>query len=201
MGLDDIRLEHCPHLDMRSPRHLFLDLCQILDRAALTSLTPSFESEDDAVMSVNLSLGTVLGREFAQFALRIPRDKRHKICFEINCGDLLQDFSSTLSAFATLHEEGFQIAIDGISPNMLTYLNFMNFAVDFYKIDVACKRVSVFGDRELDDALKRLPRERIIFFHCDSDQAISAGKKLGITKYQGWQIDDIVSAKKGAEDI
>lgn len=190
MGFQDIKIEHCPHLDLLQPHHLFLELCQILDRALLTFLTPNFETDSDLDISINLSLQSVLGREFARFAYRIPRDKRHKVCFEVHCGDLLQDFTQTLSAFATLHAEGFKIALDGIPPNLVSYMNLANFNFDYYKIDVARTKAMTLDDKKFFEALQKIPRERIIFFHCDSELALAAGHEYGITKFQGWLIDD-----------
>lgn len=190
MGLGDIKIEHCPHLDLHHPHHMFLELCQILDRALLNFLTPNFESDSDLDVSINLSLQTAMGRDFAQFAHRIPREYRRKVCFEIHCGDLLQDFSQTLGTLATLRAEGFKVALDGIMPNMVSYMNLAHFDADYFKIDVSEKRVMMLSDKDFYASIRQVPREKIIFFHCDTPLALTTGLEFGITKFQGWLIDD-----------
>ena len=198
VGLDEVRQKYFPHVDVTQPKHLFLDLCQNLDRGLLETLTLNYDSISDLNLSLNLSVKTVLGLEFAQFTHRIPRGARSKIGFEIHCGDLLQDFMLTLNAIATLRQEGYRVAIDGITPDMLSYFNFTRFDVDAIKINVSKDYATSLKFQAIREGIAQVPREKIIFFHCDSEQALTAGIDLGVTKFQGWLIDDKARAfRKG----
>jgi len=190
VGLDEAKQKYFPHVDVTQPKHLFLELCQALDRSLLETLTVNYDSISDLNLSLNLSVKTVLGVEFAQFTHRIPRAARQKVGFEIHCGDLLQDFNLTLNTIATLRQEGFRVAIDGITPDMLPYFNFTRFDIDAIKINVSKDYATSLKFPMIREGITNVPREKIIFFHCDSEQALMAGIDLGITKFQGWLVDD-----------
>ncbi len=190
MGLEEIKQTYFPHIDITQPKHLFLDLCRVLDRSLLTILTQNYDSISELDLNLNLSIPTVLGIEFAQFTHRIPRAARQKIGFEIHCGDLTQDFTQTLSALATLRQEGFKIALDGITPDMMGYINFSRFDVDYIKINVSKERTIMLKHEAIRNAITAEPLEKIIFSHCDSEQSLEAGIEMGITKFQGWLLDE-----------
>ncbi|MDD3183067.1 MAG: EAL domain-containing protein [Alphaproteobacteria bacterium] len=190
IGLDDCKAMFFPHIDLSQPKHLFLDLCQVLDRSLLETLTSNYESVSDMNLNLNLSLHTVLGLEFAQFTRRIPRSSRGRVGFEIHCGDLLQDFTQTLNAMGTMRQEGFKLLIDGVTPDMLGYFNFARFDVDFIKINVCKDNAASLKFQAIRENFVKLPKEKLIFFHCDSEQALTAGIDLGVTKFQGWLVDD-----------
>lgn len=190
IGLEDLRQAHFPHTVIMEPKHLFLDLCQVLDRSLLTTLTLNYDSISAMNLSLNLSLPTVLGPEFMQFTHRIPRQARQRIGFEIQCGDMMQDFGQTLNVLATLRQEGYKIAIDGITPDMLAYINFSRFDVDAIKVNVSKDRAAMLKYQAVRQAVQSSPREKIVFFHCDSEQALRDGVDMGISRFQGWLIDD-----------
>lgn len=190
IGLDDVKTKFFPHIELTNPKHLFLDLCQVLDRSLLETLTINYDSVSDMNLNLNLSLHTVLGLEFAQFTRRIPRSSRYRIGFEIHCGDLLQDFTQTLNALGTMRQEGYKLSIDGVTPDMLGYFDFAHFDVDYIKINVSKDNAASLKYQTIRENFFKAPKEKLIFFHCDSEQALSAGIDLGVTKFQGWLVDD-----------
>ena len=192
IGFDALRAAHFPHLELGGPEHLFLELCQALDRRLLADLTEKYDTIAGRTLSLNLSVASVMGSVFAQFTHRVPRAERGKITFELHRGDLLQDFALTLNAMMTLHREGFRVAIDSVTPDMLSYLNLALFEADFIKLNVAKDRAGQLTVAATLAALSRIPREKLIFFHCDSEPALQAGIALGVTRYQGWLIDEHV---------
>ncbi len=191
IGLDEVKQAYFPHLDVMHPKHLFLELCQLLDRSLLGALTQNYDSVGDMTLSLNLTLPTVLGAEFAQFTHRVPRSARQRIGFEIHCGDLMQDFTQTLGAIATLRQEGFRISIDGVTPDMLNYINFTRFDVDLIKVNVSKDLVGALKYPLIREGIATAPRKKLLFFHCDTEAAVRAGIDMGITKFQGWLIDDL----------
>ncbi len=190
IGLEEVKQRFFPHIDAEQPRHLFLDLCHVLDRSLLQALTINYDSISGMNLSLNLSLQTILGIDFAQFTHRIPRSARSRIGFEVHCGDLLQDFTQTLSALETLHQEGYIVSIDGVTPDMIGFFNFTRLNIDFIKIKASRDYAVSLKYPLIREAIMHAPREKIIFYHCDSDQTLKAGIELGITKFQGWLIDD-----------
>ena len=195
VSFDELRRDRFPKLDIITPEHLFLALCETIDQQLLVSLHKAPEAVLGHAINLNLSVAAVMGSAFSQFALGIPYDQRPLIAFELHRGDLLQDFGRTLSAIETLKKENFKVALDGITPDMVNYVNIPAFEADFIKINVAKDRVKLLTDPTIQKGLSQLDPAKIIFFRCDSDAVLAAGKKMGVRLFQGWLIDDIVHGR------
>jgi EAL domain-containing protein (putative c-di-GMP-specific phosphodiesterase class I) len=191
ISFDDLRRERFPKLDIITPEHLFLALCEMVDQRLLTTFTGSYATIAGRPMHLNLSVASVIGAAFTRFTHSVPRDKRSLLTFELHRGDLFQDFSRTLNAIELLHEEGFRVAIDSLTPDMLPYLNLARFEVDAFKINVSGDRIGLLADNSVRRTLTQLPTEKVIFFRCDNDRGLMAGRELGIRYFQGWHIDDV----------
>lgn len=190
IAFEALRNAHFPHLELHSPEHLFLELCQAMDRRLLFELSEHFDTLQGRNISLNLAVASVTGSVFAQFVRKIPRSERGRIIFELHRGDLLQDFSATLNAMLTLHQEGFLVAIDSVTPDLLGYLNLALFETDFIKLNVAKDRAALLDDPKNRAALQQLRKEKIIFYRCDSDRALKQGLELGVNLFQGWLMDE-----------
>jgi EAL domain-containing protein (putative c-di-GMP-specific phosphodiesterase class I) len=191
VSFDNLRRERFPKLDLITPEHLFFALCEIVDQRFLAVLTESHATIAGRKFFLNLSVATVIGSVFARFTHSIPRNERGLLTFELHRADLFQDFARTLGAIEVLHREGFKIAIDSVTPDILPYLNVNAFGFDTLKVNVSGDRVGLLADAAIRKALLQLPLDKVIFFRCDSDKALTAGRDLGINLYQGWHIDDL----------
>lgn len=196
ISFDDLRRERFPKLDLITPEHLFLALCEMVDQRLLTMLAKSYTTIADRELHINLAIASVIGRVFTQFTHSVPKDKRHLLTFELHRGDIFQDFARTLSAIEILHMEGFKVAIDSVTPDMLPYLNLEAFSFDRIKINVSGDRVALLKNDMVLKSLQQLPPDKLIFFRCDSNQALQLGRDMGIRLFQGWRIDDIVAGEK-----
>jgi EAL domain-containing protein (putative c-di-GMP-specific phosphodiesterase class I) len=195
ISFGDLRRERFPHLEM-TDEHLFLALCETLDQRLLAVLTDQYETIAERQLNLNISVATIMGSVFAQFARRIPREKRGLIGFELHRGDLLQDFSLTLNALEVLRREGFRTALDSITPDLVDYINLKNFKVDYIKINVSKDRAAQLADPAIRKSLAQIPSNKMIFFRCDNEIALAAGVELGVNLFQGWLIDDAAAQKK-----
>ncbi len=195
ISLNDLKRERFPKLEVISGEHFFQVLCGILDKRLLGMLTESYEILSGRRMNLNLSVLSIMGPVFAHFVRRIPRKDRGLMGFEIHRGDLFQDFSLTLSAFDILKREGFRVILDSVTPNMLPYLNLAPFPVDTIKINASKERAAELSEPGVYDALARLPADKLVFFRCDNEQALSIGRKLGVSVFQGWLINDLAGKK------
>ena len=195
ISFEDLRRERFPKIDIITPEHLFLALCETLDQKLLAGLTESYDTLAGRSVSFNLSVSTVMGSVFAGFAHRVPASQHHYVGFEIHRGDLLQDFARTLSAIEVLRREKFRVALDSVTPDMLPYLNTALFDVDYIKVNVSKDRVELLKDPAIRKALAQIPAEKIVFFRCDNEAALAAGVDLGVRYYQGWLIDDKAAKK------
>lgn len=198
VSFDDLKRERFPKVELASPEHLFLEVCQALDQRLLSELSLHYDTIANRRIDFNLSVGSIMGTVFAQFCRAVPRSARNLIGFEIHRGELFNDFSLTLNAMTLLHREGFQVAIDSVTPDMATYLNLAAFEADFIKINVSKDRAELLKSALIRDAIARIPKDKLIFFRCDNERALTTGLELGVSKFQGWMIDDAVQQNKGA---
>ncbi|MGE3623156.1 MAG: EAL domain-containing protein [Bdellovibrionales bacterium] len=197
VSFDDLKRERFPKLEPAAPEHLFLELCQLLDQRLLGELALHYETIARHNVHLNLSVMSVMSPAFAQFCRAVPRTARGRICFEIHRGDLFQDFTKTLDAMMTLHREGYKVAIDSVTPDMANYLNLAAFEADYIKINVSKDRADMLVQPAIRQALAGLAREKLVFFRCDNERALAQGLELGVSKFQGWLIDDAILQGKG----
>jgi hypothetical protein len=195
ISFDDLRRERFPKLEVVTSEHFFLALCGMLDQRLLALLTTSYDLIGGKMMNLNLSVASIVGNVFTQFVRGVPREQRRLIGFELHRGDLFQDFSLTMGAIEVLKREGFRVALDSITPDMVSYLDLMAFGVDAIKINVSKDRALQLSDPKVRLGLERLPAEKLIFFRCDNERAFAVGRDLGVTMFQGWLIDDMAGKK------
>ena len=193
IGVSDLRRERFPRLDFAAPERLFMEFSRTLDRRLLQQLTANTDHWRGKRISINLSVETVLSQAFAQFCVAVPQAARKLVGFEINRADLFMDFTTTQNVMSVLRDGGFFVIIDGLEPEILPYLNVHRFNADYYKISVGKDQITSLNTKECQEALAKLPPSSLIFHHCDSEAALSAGKSLGVTKFQGWLIDDLAT--------
>jgi len=201
ISFDELRQTYIPHTNIFEPKHLFLEVCQFLDKKVLTTLTDNYTSIKGMNLSLNLSITTVLGVGFANFARAIPKSDRGNFGFEIHCGDLLQDFEITLNMIDTMHQEGFNVALDGVSPNMLEYFDFSTLNMDAIKIDVRKDYTKMLNGLKIQKAIMLIGTDKVIFNHCDSHDAIEIGLRLGVSKFQGFLVDDLAIERLKKENL
>lgn len=190
VSFEDLRRERFPKVELITPENLFLEVCHALDHSLLAHLTQNFDAIAGRPINLNLAVASIANPIFAQFCYVVPRTQRHLIGFELHRGDLLQDFSLTLNAMMVLHREGFRVAIDSVTPDMVNYLNLASFEADYVKINVSKDRADQLADPAIRRGLSGIPADKLIFFRCDNDKALKAGLDLGVSKFQGWLIDD-----------
>ncbi len=194
IGFEELRKTYFPRLEVAESAHFFLAICQILDQRLLEEMALTFELPENGACFLNLTVPSIMGSAFARFAHAITPANRGRIGFELNSSDVFQDISLTLYTITEIRREGFLVALDGVRPNMLPYFNAAKFDVDYIKVNVSKgplkDRAAQLKGPAVQRALAALPREKIIFFRCDSEEALALGLKMGVTKFQGWLIDD-----------
>lgn len=194
VSVSELKKERFPYLNVETPERLFLELCYTLDRKLLFELGVHAESWADKSISLNLSAETVLSSAFAQFCKAVTQERRNKVTFDIHRSDLFLNFSTTRNAIDVLKHEGFHVGIDGITPAVLPYINFHLLAADYYKINVTKEKWMDSKASLVRESLAALPAEKIVFSHCDHDEALREGQKWGVKYFQGWLIDDVTNA-------
>lgn len=194
-GVADLHREHFPKVQMQNRRRLFHEFCQCLDEKMLDGLGSRRRSgADDVAIGINLGIKSVSGPLLSNLRRATPWVARSAVVVELDVLLLLEDVAASRRATAMLREQGYRIAVDGVTLDLLGYISPERFDADFFKVHVAHDRLGSLNDPESIGALRRLGRERVIFCRCDHEMAVTVGRAIGCDKFQGRLIDQLAGA-------
>lgn len=146
----------------------------------------------DQRIGINLSITTVRSSTFEKFSAHLSPKERHNTVCELHWIEVLQDIQDCGGAVRRLLDDGYAIAMDRVSLPVLPYLNLADVKFDHVKIRFDRQSLATIG-HEVVAALRRCPPERIVFTACDDRRAIALGDKLGISRFQGRLIDQMLA--------
>ena len=189
-SIDRLRQAIGENFDLAKDRQLFLYLMRWLDRAMLATLVRD-HANFQRPLSVNINLATLLSQEFATFDDQRPTDWRDRLILEIQLADLWSDLPSFLAVSEGLRQRGYQRCLDGVLYKALPFVNFKRFDVEYVKViwDDGLLQLDDRELRELCAAIAECGKERIILTRCGRREAIKVGQAMGISLFQGWQVD------------
>jgi len=191
-GMDDLRRENFPKVQLAGRRRLFHEFCQCLDEKMLSGIgTRRGAGGDggDGSIGINLGIKSVSGPLLATLGRATARVARKSVVVELDVLLLLEDVEASRRATGMLRDAGYRIAVDGVTLDLLGYISPERFDADFFKVHVAHDRLGSLNDSESIGALRRLGRERVIFSRCDHEMAVTVGRAIGCDKFQGRLID------------
>lgn len=192
----ELQKEKFPRLEIRASGRLFAEMASMLDRRTLAAMIRGQDRWRGRVIGLNLSVGTVLSSVFAQFLHVVHGPARQNVCFEIHVSELLHDLRGFLSALELLTKEGFRVSIDGVSPQMLPYLRLETLPVNYIKLSVDSKGTNQLAIPQVMDYVRAIDPAKLIFMHVETPEALELGSQLGVTKYQGFYLDEQLAPKK-----
>jgi hypothetical protein len=190
-----------PGYDLTSNRWLFQHLTSLFDQRMLALLTDRTYRGSLRNASMNLTLKTVLTQEFLDFDTETNVKDRGSLAIELPFVEVIGEPGEFLFAQKLMHGLGYKIILDGVRHEALTMIDRELLGVDMVKViwDQGLEdHVSgTWGDR-LRAAIQRIGRERVCFCRVDAAEAIEAGRKLGVSLFQGRLIDAMIQERKPA---
>jgi hypothetical protein len=187
-----------PGIDVKARPSLFRCLGERLDKAMLAALTgrgAAIASAPAEPFSLGLDLTTLVTPEFAALAASCDGAPLPAL-IRVRQGDVLADFDAFAAARDRLHADGFRVVLDGITPFTLDLLDPSGFDVDFVKVrfpagipggcDGSVARLSA--------AVRRIGGDRLIFADIASEAMVVEALTLGVRRFQGRFIDELVAA-------
>jgi hypothetical protein len=189
-----------PDVSLSGSPWLFHALAGDYDRATLRALSKEISEYRHKAFSVNVSLSTVLSKDFMDFYEKLPTKLAGKIVLEIHKTDLVQHFSLYRDVQALVREKGLRLCVDGLEWRDFAVLNFRHVSPDFIKViwhnellsasheDLA---VLVRGKAGLSENCE------LVLSRCDSPKAFPFARTLGVKYVQGRLADQFF--KSGME--
>lgn len=201
VSIADLRETLIPNINLASSPWLFQHLTETLDRRVLSALNKHDDRTLSGDVSVNLNVSTILSPEFLKFDDSIKAGARGTIVLELQKTDIFADLGAYLFARDFAHERGFRICIDGLTHAMLPFVNRERLGADLVKLvwDDSLAELIKSKDapeaKALGDLIRRRGPSRTILCRCDTDEAIQLGQSLGLTMFQGRQVENILAAE------
>lgn len=196
VSIADLRDAVMPAYEVASDPWLFRCLTQTLDKRVLALLRHNDDSALSHSYSLNLNIATLLSPEFLAFDANLRTGARGSIIIEIEKVDIFADIGAYVFARDFVRERGYRLCLDGVTALTLPFIDRDRLGLDLVKLfwspDMADHPD---GDRarELEAALERAGRSRVILARCDGPEAVEFGQSLGIRLFQGRHLDRLTS--------
>lgn len=177
-----------PEVSLSGSPWLFHALSEDYDRATLRALVKEIAEYRHKAFSINVSLPTILSRDFADFYEKLPTKLAGKIVLEIHKTDLVQNFALTRDVKELVRQKGLKLCIDGLEWRDFEVLNLTRLAPDFVKVIWHNDLLSA-GHEDLAVLVRGkagLPEScELIMSRCDSPKAFPFARTLGVKYVQG----------------
>lgn len=195
---------------LTADRWLFQYMTKALDRRALQMLTAKSDgSAGDQSMaelrhrllasgnfSINLNVASVLSPEFQAFDAGVSSMIRGTVVLEFHKVDVFADVGSFLYVRDFARKRGYRICLDGLSHLSLPFMDRGDLGVDLMKIywtnDMPDDRMHI---RKL---IEHAGEHRVILCRCDNEHAIDYGRSIGVSLFQGKQVDAMMGGQAKA---
>jgi len=196
-------LEQATRLNLRrgANRWLLRHLTRILDRRMLTAMRQGIDSAELPApiaalrtrlhargnFALNLNLESVQSQQFAAFDAGLDQRLRGSLVLEFHNLDVLGDMAAFAHVRQLARRRGYRLCLDSVSHLSLPLLDRHTLDVELVKIDWSEEMVPQ-RDR-VRALLTAAEARRFILCRCDSEEALDFGLAVGISLYQGRQVD------------
>ncbi|MFN5352134.1 MAG: EAL domain-containing protein [Alphaproteobacteria bacterium] len=181
-----------PGTDLLSDPYLFRYITPSLDKKVLGLLLRRNTALIDSALSINLSLATILSKEFEEINEQIHKNIKNEIIIEIQMADLFADITSFSLAVNKLRNYGYKLALDGLNALSFQQINRQNLGFDMVKLYWEDDN-SIAYREALKQAIEKADPKRVILSRCNNAGSVNFGLELGVSIFQGRYIDLIVN--------
>ncbi len=197
IAMSELKDRVAPGVNLFTSAWLFQYLTETLDKRILAVIGRKNFAELKDPISLNLNIGTVLSRDFANLN-RAVEEYAHKVVIEFQVIDIFADMNTYGYARDMLQDRGYQVVVDGVSPNALQFFDPATLKPDFIKVAWGKEFESEANDMgrlsSFKETVQHAGKDSIILARVDSEKAVRWGLSLGISRFQGYFIDKLVQA-------
>ncbi len=202
-SIGTLRQTLMPDQDLFSDRWLFQYLTGKLDQRMLAWLTKNDDATLKHSFSLNINISSLLSPRFLEFDALLDKTRRNTIVIELQKTDVFADIARFIFAREFLKDRGYRICLDGLTALSLPFVERQKLGFDLVKLHWTPQlRQQVEGKdgEKLRAAIEAANPRRIIMMRCESDDAVGLGHQLGISLFQGYFLDHLLSEKITREE-
>jgi hypothetical protein len=199
ISIADLQQTVLPEYDLSSNIWLFQHLTQTLDQRMLSLLVRNDDSTIASSFSINMNVATILSPSFLNFDSSLKAVARGTVVIELQKVDIFADIGAFMFARDFMRERGYRVCLDGLNHLTLQFIDRERLGLDLMKIVWSPDMTDDSSGRrqaEIKEHIDRSGRARMILCRCDSEEAIRFGQAMGITMFQGRQIDKMLADRK-----
>jgi EAL domain-containing protein (putative c-di-GMP-specific phosphodiesterase class I) len=197
VSISDLQRRLAPGFNLVSNPWLFQHLTETIDKRVLAAMARAGLGDDSGPISVNLNVKSVLSKDFQRFDDALTQHSG-KIVIEMQQIDVFSDVENFTLARNWLRDRGYRVLLDGLNPLALQYFNPGLLDADFYKVAWGTEFVEAETTEihtETGALVEKVGPERFILGRTDSEEAMSWALTLGVRRFQGFFIDQVVERK------
>jgi hypothetical protein len=194
VSIQELARLFAPRWDLGVDRWLFRALTEVLDERVLSWLSAAEALNLISSFALNLNLSTIVSTEFRRFEERFGPQLRGRIVIEVEKSDLLGDLPRFAAVQEMLSDRGYLLCIDGLTGPDLEAIDYGRFASDYYKVVWHPDFLDEEGEARigLERLIAQSSADKVILSHCSVEDAVSFGRGLGLTLFQGWHLDALL---------
>ena len=195
ISIGELAQQVLPNVNLAANRWLFQHLTETLDLRVLKLLTQADDRDLLSSFSVNLNVGTLLSRKFAEFDTSLRTGGRGTIVIELQLIDIYSDVANYMFARDFVRERGYRVCIDGVTHQSLPLVDRQALGADLVKLAWLPELSDGVSDETRENLNKQVERvgpSRVILARCDAPNAICLGQSMGISMYQGRYLDTVL---------
>ena len=190
-SMDLLRRHALKGVEMRGSGNLFNQLTILLDQIVLASFQ---QSNPDAVRcSLNMNVESVFTRGFEEFLDATGPADFANILFEFRQANIIQNFDEFSVACELIRSRGGKIAVDAIFPETVGLVNLNRLHVEMAKVFWRQSAESVLPKCRDDIHAMQEAGVRFVLARVDDQTAVDIGQELGVTLFQGFYVDRLLS--------
>ena len=194
IAMPELRTQLLPEVNLTANQNMFRELTTRLDEIVLRSLTESRMMQGH--ISVNLNIASMTTQTFERIAERVRERDKTSLWVELDVADVLANREAYRGVQRVLARNRVTSVADGADSTLVEAAEHADLGLDAYKFispaDIKqMKDLNVAAERVLN--AEKLP----ILSRVESGGSVDAGQRLGIQVFQGYYIDDVMSAHSG----
>jgi len=196
VSIDTLRKRVMPEVDLHANRWLFQHLTEFLDVRLLRAL-PDAERAVELPASININVSTILSDEFTNFERQFRIMTQKTLLVELQSIDVFSDLSAFNFARDYLHERGYRVCLDGLTPQSFPLIRRAEFGLDMEKIiwdENTGEEITGGRSEAFRETIRSTGAARVVLCRCDSREAMDFGHAHGITLFQGRYVERLLSA-------
>ncbi len=187
ISLELLRKALFPDANLRRSGQLFGDLTLTLDQAMMRSL--KYLPDLASPFSINLNVQSAFTKNFEVFISQAPLDL---LTIEFRQPNIVEYFDEYLTARDMLRSKGVRIAVDQIFPDTLGLVNLELIGASMAKIHWGESAAEILRERHHAFSNILGTGIKLVMTRVDETAAFAVGASMGIQKYQGHLIEDLM---------